>query len=146
MDGTNANTGQHGKRRLGDHGHVYQHAVTLAHAQALQNGRHALHFHAELIKAVNHLGIGFGRNVNECWFVAMLDQMAVYRVVTQIGFTAKVPISEGRTAVVANLGGGYMPVDQLGLLTPKTIAVVQRAAVKRFVVTHRVSPLWVLLI
>ena len=76
----------------------------------------------------------------------MLGQMAVYRVVTQIGFTAKVPISEGRTAVVANLGGVYMPVDQLGLLTPKTIAVVQRAAVKRFVVTHRVSPLWVLLI
>ena len=124
MDGTNANTGQHGKRRLGDHGHVYQHAVTLAHAQALQNGCHALHLGMELGKAVADLGIGFCRNVDQRGFVAVLGQMTVNRVVAQICQTTGVPMGKGRFAVVTNLAGRHMPVDQLGLLAPKTFAVV----------------------
>jgi hypothetical protein len=72
--------------------------------------------------------------------------MAVHRVVAQIGFTPQVPVGKGRVSVVANLGGRLVPINQLGLLTPKTVSVVQGPAVKRFVIAHSVSPLWVLLI
>jgi hypothetical protein len=98
VDSTNAHTGQHGKGCLGDHGHVNQHPVALAHAQAFQNGRHALHLDAQLGKAVGDLGIRFGGDINERGFVGVLGQMAVHRVVAQIGLPPKYQLAKGGSA------------------------------------------------
>ena len=94
MDGTDAHTGQHGKRRLGDHGHVNQHPVALAHAQALQDGGHALYFLAQLGKAVGDFGVGFGRDIDERGLIGLADQVTVHRVVAQIGLAAHVPVGK----------------------------------------------------
>jgi hypothetical protein len=54
----------------------------------------------------------------------MLSQMAVYRVVAEIGLTALKPIGKRGLAVVANLAGLHMPVNQMGLLSPKSVSVI----------------------
>jgi small ligand-binding sensory domain FIST len=79
----------------------------------------------ELGKAVGDLGIRFGGDVNQRGFVGVrAGQMAVNRVVAQIGLPPKYQLAKGGSAVVTNLGGRHMPVNQLGLLAPKTVAVV----------------------
>jgi hypothetical protein len=50
--------------------------------------------------------------------------MTVYRVMAKIGLTALEPVGKRRLAVVANLAGRHMPINQLGLLSPKTVAVI----------------------
>ena len=130
MDGTNTGTGQHGKTGFGHHRHVDQHAVALGHTQVLQDGGHALHFGVQFTKAVGLLGIGFGGNKNQRILVRALTQMAVHRVVAQIGLAASEPMGKRRMAVVTDLVKRFVPVDQAGLLSPKPVTVFNGTAVK----------------
>ena len=53
VNGAEPSASQHGKGGFGDHRHVNQHPVPLAHAQALQDGGHSLYFSTELIEGVD---------------------------------------------------------------------------------------------
>ena len=65
MNGTYACTSQHGKGCFSDHGHVNQYPVALVHTQGLQDGRHSLHFLAQLTKCVDLFNIRLGRHKNQ---------------------------------------------------------------------------------
>ena len=130
VDRADARAGQHGKGRLGNHGHVDQDPVALAHAQLFQHRRHALHFGVQLAKRVNLFLIGLGRDKNQRRLVGTVFQMTVHRVVAQVGHAAHKPLGKRRVAVVANLAGLHLPVHQLGLFAPESVAVRQRSLVK----------------
>ena len=130
MDGPDACARQHGERRLGNHGHVDQHAVALAHAQRLQAGGHALHFLVQLGVGVGALGIGFGGDGHQRVLLRARGQVPVDRVVAQVGGAVGEPPGERRVAVVADRLGRPMPVDQPGLLGPEGVALVDGAAVE----------------
>ena len=125
-----AHTSQHGKRRFGNHWQVNQHPVALLHAQALHDGRHALHLLAELGEGVSQFLAGFGGHVNQRGLVAPAGHMPVHRVMADIGLPAHKPVRKRRLAVVANLLGFDMPVDQFRLLSPKSVAVLDGSLVK----------------
>ena len=133
VDGTDAHRGEHRENRLGDHRHVDQHAVALAHSQALQHGRHALHFGVQLGVGVGLLLAGLGRDVDQRRLLGAILQVPVNGVVAEIGFAADEPLGKGRLAVFEYLAEGLVPIDQLGLLAPERIAVFDRAAVKLLV-------------
>ncbi len=103
MQRANAHAGQHGKGGLGNHGHVDEHAVALLHPQALQHGGHALHFGVQFGKAVAALGVGFGGNGHQRRLAGTVFQVAIYRVMTQVGGAANKPFRKRRIAVVADL-------------------------------------------
>ena len=136
MDGAYARAGQHGKHRLGNHGHVNQHAVAFFDAQAQKRCRHALHLTVQLGKGVGALGVGLCRYGDQRVLVRAVPEVAVHRVVAQIGSAAHKPARKRRIAVVANLGGRRVPLNALGLFGPKTIPVLDGTAVKFGVSGH----------
>ena len=111
MDGAQARAGEHRKYGLRDHGHVDQHTVTLAHAQLAQHGGHALHFGVQRTEGNHLLGAGFTRHKDQRVLVRPLRQVAVHRVVAQVGGASRKPVGKRRTAVVQNLLRRGMPVD-----------------------------------
>jgi hypothetical protein len=66
VNGTDAGTGQHGKCRFGNHGHVDQHAVALLHTQILEHSGHSLHLGMQFTEGVHLLYIGLGGNKDQC--------------------------------------------------------------------------------
>ena len=136
VNGANAHARQHGKAGLGDHRHVDQHAVALFHAQLQQDGRHALHFVAELAEGVHLLLVGFGGDEDQCRLIGAVLEMTVNRVVAQVGLPPHEPLGKGRPVVVADLLRLDVPVHQLGLFAPEAVTVVDRAAIKIGVGTH----------
>ena len=136
VDGTQTHAGQHGKSGFGDHGHVNQHTVALDHPQILQDGGHALDFGMEFSEGVGSLLVGLGRDIDQRGLVAALGQMAVHRVVAQIGLAADKPFRERRVAVVANLLRLDLPVHQFGLLGPKCVTIMDRSGVEISKVAH----------
>jgi hypothetical protein len=133
VDGADARAGQHREAGLGDHRHVDQHAVALGHALGLQDGGHALHLGMQLAEAVGLFRVGFGGNEDQRVLVRAGGQVAVHRVVAQVGLAAGKPLGERRLAVVAHLLVGLVPVDQLRLLGPEGVALFDRCAVELLV-------------
>jgi hypothetical protein len=109
------------------------------HAQILQGGRHALNFCMQLGKGVDLLGIGLGGDRNQRSLVGTVFQVAVDRVVTQIGGAADKPARKRRVAVVAHLLWRCLPVDGFGFISPKTLPVIYGAAVEICVCGHVMS-------
>ena len=119
MDGPDAHAGQHGKRGLGNHGHVDQNTVALLYAKLQQASRHALHLTVQFGKGVGFFLAGLGGNEHQRRLVRAVLQMPVHRVVAQVGGTAHVPFGKRRLAVIANGLWRGLPVNQICLLTPK---------------------------
>ena len=90
----------------------------------------------ELAKGIRLLGIGFGGYGNQGDLVGPVFEVAVYRVVAQIGRPAFKPACKRRIAVIAYRLGWGLPLYALGLLGPEGVAVVDRATVKSLVVGH----------
>ncbi len=130
MDGTQPRTGQHGKGRLGNHGHVDLDAVALLHAQRLQHGGHALHLGMQFAVGIDLLGAGLGGDGDQRILVGALGQVPVHGVVAKIGLAAHEPLGERRVVIVADVLGRHMPVDAAGLLGPEGIALLDGAAVE----------------
>ncbi len=139
MNGTNARTGQHGKRGLGNHGHVDEYAIALLDAQRQQAGGHALHFSVQFGVAVGALGVGFGRDSHQRVLRTALGQVAIDGVVAQVGGAANEPFGKRWVVVLANLLRLGVPVDQASLLGPKGVALGDGALVKVGVLRHGVS-------
>jgi len=83
---------------------------------------------------------GLGGNVDECFLPAARREMAVYRVVAQIGEPADKPLRERRPAVVEDFPEWLVPVDELGLLRPELFFMLDRAPVEFLICTQSASP------
>ena len=101
MDRANTDAGQHGEGRLGDHGHVNQHQVALAHPQFAHHCSHALYLGMQLDEGIAALQPGFSGNRDQGRLMRSLQQMPIHRVMAQVGGTADKPLGKGRLAVVA---------------------------------------------
>jgi hypothetical protein len=126
------------EHRLGHHRHVDQHAVAWLDVQGLQARGHALNLGVQLGEAVDTLGDlarpNFCGHVDQRGPVAERRQMSVDRVVAQVGLAAGIPAREGRLAVIADLLERLAPIDQLRLLGPEPVALLDRTPVERGVV------------
>ena len=136
MNGPNAHAGQHGKAGLGNHGHVDQHAIALADPLRLQDRCHAIDFNMQLAEGIRFFGIGLGRDEDQRVLIRSALEVAIERVVAEIGLSALEPLGKRRLAVVAHLLKRLVPVDQRGLFGPECIAVLYRALVKIGVIAH----------
>ncbi|GAP38382.1 hypothetical protein ISF6_4840 [Piscinibacter sakaiensis] len=133
VDRADARAREHRERGLGDHRHVDQHPVALAHAQLQQRRGHALHLVVQLGKGVDALGTGLGGDRDDRGLVRPRREVTVDRVVAEVGLAADEPAREGRAAVVADALEGPVPVDQRGLLAPEPVRVVDRTPIERCV-------------
>ena len=144
MNRSDACAGQHGECGLGNHGHVNQHAVAFSHTQRLQAGGHALHFPMQIVEAIGFFEAGLAGHRNQRGLLRAVFEVAVYRVVAQISLAALEPLHERRVVVIANAVKGLVPIDQLGLLAPKSVRLINRLAIKLTVgngrLTHERSP------
>ena len=135
VDGANARARQHGKGGLGNHGHVDQDAVPLAHAQRQQGGSKGLHFGVQFTKGIRAFLVSFGRNKDQCVLLGTLRQVAINRVVAQVGLATHKPIGKGWVVVFTDGVKGLVPIDQRSLLGPKSLGLINGSAIK-IVVDH----------
>ena len=124
VDRANAHTGQHGKRGLGDHRHVDQDPIALAHTLCPEHGRHLLHLFVQFSIGVGDFAVYFGGYPDEGGLVAAISQMPVDRVVAQVGGSPHVPMRERCTRIVQHLRVGRVPVDQARLLVPEGLGLL----------------------
>jgi hypothetical protein len=73
----------------------------------------------QLAEAVGLFGVGLGGDEDQRVLVGPVLEVAVDRVMAEVGLTAGEPLGERRVGVVADLVKGLVPVDQLGLLAQK---------------------------
>ncbi len=130
MDRTQPHRGEHGENRLGDHRQVEQHPVAAPDAERLQHRRPAVDLGVQFAVGVGALLAGLGRDVDQCRLIGAPGQMAVDRVVAEIGFAADEPARERQPAAVEHLLERLVPVDAGGLLTPEVVGLLDRAAVE----------------
>jgi hypothetical protein len=124
VDGADAGACEDGEGRFGDHRHVDQYAVALADAQALHHRGHAHHFGLQLAEGVGLFDIRLGRNEDQRRRIRPLGGMPVDGVVAEIGLAAGEPFDERRLRVVADLLRRLVPVDQLCLLAPEGVRLL----------------------
>ena len=93
----------------------------------------------QLLVGVSDFLAGFCRNKNQRGLIATVFQMAVNGVVTQVCFPAFEPLGKRRVAVVTNFLGRFVPLNVLGLLSPESIAILNRTLVKICILNHVVS-------
>ena len=93
----------------------------------------------QLLVGVSDLLVGFCRNKNQRSLFATVFQMSVNGVVTQIGFTALEPFCKWRIAVVTDFLRRFVPLNVVGLLSPKRIAILNGTLVKICILNHGVS-------
>ncbi len=125
-----ASTSQHRKYRFGNHRHIDQDPITLADTVRLHDRGHAIDFRMQLAERVSFFGPGFGRDGNQCGLCCACRQVAIDRVMTQIGLTVDKPAREWRPGIIKCFGERLMPVDTLRLVSPEGIRVVYRLPVK----------------
>jgi hypothetical protein len=94
----------------------------------------------QLAKCVRALFTGLGADVDQRGLVGTPLEMAIDRVVAQIGRPSGKPARKRRVAVVADLLRRGLPVNQLGLFGLKLIALLNGTAVKLSVARHPRSP------
>ena len=81
MDRAYARASEHRKSGLGNHRHVDQYPVSLAHAQLQHGSRHGLHLGMQFGKGIHLFLSGLGRDGNQRGLVGALQQMPVDGVV-----------------------------------------------------------------
>jgi len=83
------------QNRPRDHRHVDQHAIALAHAQALHHRRATIDLGMQFSEAVGLLGIGFGGDENQRILVEPVFEVAVDRVIAKIGLAPTNHLAKG---------------------------------------------------
>ena len=112
MNGADPRTRQHRKRRFGDHRHVNQHPVALAHALRLQRRGEAVHFGVQFAERVTAIVSGLGRDVDQRLLVTTRGEMTIDGVMTNVGAAADEPFGERRLGIVENSLERRVPLDQ----------------------------------
>ncbi len=116
VDGADAGARQHGDRQLGDHAHVDGDPVALADAQRLQPVGELRHLGVEL--AVRD-GAGVAGLADPVVgdLVAVIGEVAVEAVETQVELAVSEPFEEGRVRVVEPFGRLLEPRDAVESLS-----------------------------
>src|SRR6266568_1446709 len=107
----------------------------LPDAEPLEHRGHAVDLVVELAVGVHALLAGLGRDVDDRLLLAALGQVAVDRVVAEVGLAADEPPRERRLRVVEDLRERLVPVDELGLLAPERLGL-QGALVELWIGRH----------
>ena len=136
MDGADAHAGEHGAGGLGDHGHVDEHPVALAHALRFQHGGKGAHLPVQLAIGIAGALTGFAGEIDQGRLLAPRREMAVERVVADVGRAADVPAGERRPAVIEHFLERRLPLDALRLLAPEGVTIAHGAAMHLCVTAH----------
>ncbi|MCY1222413.1 hypothetical protein D9M72_345060 [compost metagenome] len=136
MDRADARARQHGKCGFRNHRHVDQHTVALLYAQALQGRSHAADLVVQLSVGIGAGLVGLGRDPVQRWLAGAGRQVAVDRVVAQVGEPADEPARKGRAAVVEHLAERGFPVDARRLFGPEPLGVGQRTGMHGMACRH----------
>src|SRR6476620_5616028 len=99
VDGADARAGKDSETGLGDHRHVDDDPIALAHSERLHGCRETIYLGMQLAKGVRLLLVGLGRDIDECLLIATQMEMPVDGVMAQIGLSADEPLGEGGAAV-----------------------------------------------
>ena len=141
VDRADARAGQHREHGLGDHRHVDQHAVALPTPSDCRIAAMRCTSRVQFAEAVGALCAGFGGDVDQRRLVGRASRRCRS---TALWHRLVVPPTNQRAnggwLVVADLARRRLPVDQLRLLGPEGVAVLDRAAVEIAYVVMRVSP------
>ncbi|MPN36292.1 hypothetical protein SDC9_183801 [bioreactor metagenome] len=86
----------------------------------------------QLAVAIDLFGAGFGRNGDQRILIAAHRQMTVNGVMAEIRCAAHKPFGKWRLAVITDLLGLLLPIDQPGLLCPEAVAVINGTLIKIF--------------
>ena len=119
MDGTDAHGGEHGKNGLRDHGHVDEHPVAPANAQALQYRGEPVHLCMQLLECIDFLFVYLCGNEDQRVLVPAFSQVPIHRIVAKVGLSSDEPFRERRPGIVQHMRKGFVPVNELCLLTPE---------------------------
>ena len=93
----------------------------------------------QLPVGVGYLLICFGRDEDQCRLIATVFQMSINCVMTKVCFAALEPFGKGWIAVIANFLGCLVPINLLGLFSPKSITILNGTLVEVCILTHGVS-------
>ena len=125
MHGTEPGAGEHRDDRLGNHGHVDDHAVALLDTEVAQYSGEACDLVEQLGVGVRGLRIGDRTVVDEGELVAeAVLHVTVQRVETGVHLPVGEPAVDRRTRVVEDDRWLAVPADGLGRLTPKSPWIV----------------------
>src|SRR5262249_29177256 len=132
MDGADASAGEHGNRRLGNHGQVNGDAVAVLDAARLQHIGKAAYFGVQLLVGKLFVVLRIVALPQDGRLVTALGKMAVDAVVADVQRAVLEPFDRhvaGIVGGVLDLAERLDPVDALGLLAPETVRILDRACV-----------------
>src|SRR5262245_29468372 len=132
MDGADAGTGEHGNRRLGNHRQVNGDAIAFLDAARLQHIGEAAYFGMQLLIGKLFVVLRIVALPQDGRLVTALGKMAVDAVVADVQCAVLEPFDRHVAGVIGgvlDLAEGLDPVEALGLLTPETVRILDRARV-----------------
>ena len=137
VDRADARAGEHGHQRFGDHGHVDNHTVAVAHAMADHHpgeaGDHAL----QLGVGDRALAAGDGAVVDDRRLAATAgSNVPVDRVVAGVEPTTLEPAIEGGVRVVEHAVPGAVPMQGGRRIRPELAGILQAALVDAAIDVH----------
>ena len=119
MHCTQSRAGEHREYRFGNHRHVKQHAVATAYTLRSDHCGHHVDRSVQLAVGVGFFAVGFGGNINQRGLVAARRQVAIQRVMTEVGQPADKPPRKRWPAVIEHLVETPLPVDAPRLFGPE---------------------------
>src|SRR2546426_7472326 len=119
---------------------VEDHPLALLYAEGLQHRCSAIDLGEQLLVGESPAFADFGRNPHQGLLVAARRDVAVERVVAEVGFAADEPARKRWPRVIEDRAARLLPMDQLRLLSPETLAVLDRTAVEVGVARHPSPP------
>src|SRR5215467_5741993 len=132
MDGADAGAGEHGNRRLGNHGQVNRDAIAFLDAARLQHIGEAAYFGVQLLVGKLFVVLRIVALPQDGRLVAALGKMPVDAVVADVQRAVLEPFDRHVAEVIGgvlDLAERLDPVETLGLLTPETVRILDRSRV-----------------
>ena len=137
MNRAQARAGEHGHRRLGDHGHVNGHAIAFLNAALLEDIREPAYVGMQFrVSDAPHVFLGFALPENGHLVARPRLEMPVQAVDRQIEFAVLEPSvldlpRVGAPVIFAGDGGRLEPGERLRLLQPERVGFSEGALVQR---------------
>ena len=125
MDRAEPRAGEHREQGFGDHRQIDQDALAFMHAERAHHRGHAVHFGVQFGVGVAPLDARFRRYIHQRILLSARGEMAVDRVVAEIGLAADEPARKRRIASVEHLIERRFPVDAPRLFAPRTIPALR---------------------
>ncbi len=135
VHGSDAGAGQHGDRRLGNHGHVNDDPVALFHLVSLEHVGKAADFAMKLLIGQHALLTGFPLPDERCFRLQRAVQVTIEAVFADVELSAGEPLRI-RALPVEHLGERLAPEQLLRFATEELFGVLQRLSVHRLVLSQ----------